>query len=341
LCGCRACPDRFAGRRPRREPSTTPAGGVSAAGNDISWPQCPKNLGGYNLPGPQAGAKFVVIGLTAGGSFGANPCLGRQVAEARARHLWAGVYAISTYPTSAQLARYGGTGTSTQRLWRAGRAEARFNLAMMRRAGLRAPIVWVDVEPRTTSPWSADRAANIAVIDGVLAGYKAGGVRAGLYSYAKAWTPITGGWALPAVPTWVPVGSKGKAVALARCAVASFSGAKPWMVQWTDGKRDYDYTCPGITGTASVGSVLTLYQNTVLAPHSRGPAVVALQVRLGGLKANGVFGPATKSKVVAFQRARHLRANGVVTTAVWRALGAGVAYVPVSGSRVGALFAST
>lgn len=326
---------------PHSVASPTPDGGVPAAGNDISWPQCARGGGGYGLPGPQASATFVVIGLTDGGSFRANPCLRTQVAAAKAAHLWTGVYAISSYPTRTQLSRYGGTGPLATRLRRVGAAQARFNLASMRRVGLRAPMVWVDVEPRTRTPWSRSIANNNAVIDGVLAGYKAGGVGSGLYSYVKAWKPITGARALPDVPTWVPVGSKGRSVARSRCAVASFAGSKPLIVQWTDGRRDFNVTCPGITGTAATGSLLTRHLSSRLAVGSRGPAVAALQARLGGVKIDGVFGHQTKVRVVAFQRARRLRVTGVATDALWRTMGAGRPYVPVTGSKIRTLFAST
>jgi hypothetical protein len=231
--------------------SRVPAPGVTVAGNDISWPQCPKGSGGYGLPGPTASATFVVIGLTDGGSFRANPCLARQVAAAKARHLWTAAYAISTYPSSSELARYGGTGSLTVRLARVGRVQATFNVTTMRRAGLRSPIVWVDVEPKQKSPWSTRATSNNAVIGGALSGYRLRGVRAGLYSYGKAWRPITGDRFMPGVPTWVPVGSKGRTEARRRCAMASFSGDKPWLVQWTDGVRDYNLTCPGVTGKAA------------------------------------------------------------------------------------------
>jgi hypothetical protein len=315
---------------------------VRRRSNDISWPRCPGSQGGYDLAGPTPGASFAVLGLTNGGSFRANPCLGRQVRGVKARHLWAGAYAISTYPTSAELARYGGTGTMAERLRRAGAAQVRFNLATMARVGLRPPMVWVDVEPRTRSPWSASTANNNAVIDGVIARYRAAGVRAGIYSYDRAWKKITGGRVLPGVATWVPVGHKGRAVAAARCVVPSYTGSKPWLTQWTDGVRDYNLTYPGVTGKAARGNLLTPHLNVRLTIGSRGGSVVMLQRRLGGLKADGAFGPKTWARVVAFQRARHLTANGIVGSAEWRALGAGTGtYTPPVRGITGALFTST
>jgi Putative peptidoglycan binding domain len=322
--------------------SPAPAPGATAYGNDISWPQCPKGGGGYGLPGPMASASFVVLGLTDGGSFRANPCLARQVASGKTGHLWAGAYAVSTYPTSEQLTRYGGTGILRVRLGRVGAAQAGFNINTMARVGLRSPMVWVDVEPSTRTPWSATAVNNNAVIDGVIARYQAAGLRAGIYSYEKAWKAITGGRVLPGVPTWVPVGHKGRVVAAATCAVASYAGHKPWLTQWTDGVRDYDLTCPGVTGRDAGGNLLTPYLNVGLASGSRGGAVAVLQRRLGGLNVTGVFGPATRARVVAFQHARHLTPNGIVGSAVWRALGAGTGtYTPPVRGFIGALFAST
>ena len=237
--------------------SPAPAPGATVHGNDISWPQCPKSGGGNGLPGPMASASFAVLGLTDGGSFRANPCLARQVATVKTRHLWAGAYAVSTYPTNAELARDGGNGTMTQRLRRVGAAQAGFNLATMARVGLQSPMVWVDVEPRTQSPWSASADNNNAVIDGVIARYRAAGIRAGIYSYNKAWKAITGARFLPGVPTWVPVGHTSGAEAAATCAVTSYAGSRPWLTQWTDDVRDYDLACPGVTGRAQRGNLLT------------------------------------------------------------------------------------
>jgi len=322
--------------------SAAPAPGATAYGNDISWPQCPKRGGGNGLPGPMTSASFAVLGLTDGGSFRPNPCLARQVASVKTRHLWAGAYAIATYPINAELARYGGTGTMTERLRRVGAAQASFNLATMARVGLQPPMVWVDVEPRTRSPWSASTTNNNAVIDGVIARYKTAGIRAGIYSYNKAWKAITGARVMAGVPTWVPVGHAGRAVAAATCAVASYAGSKPLLTQWTDDVRDYNLTCPGVTGRAARGNLLTPYLNVGLASGSRGDAVAMLQRHLGAPTANGAFGPTTRARVIAFQRAHHLTANGIVGSAEWRALGAGSGTytAPVRGL-MGALFAST
>jgi Putative peptidoglycan binding domain len=322
--------------------SPAPVSGATEYGNDISWPQCPRDGGGNGLPGPMTSASFALLGLTDGGSFRVNPCLARQVVSVKTRHLWAGAYAVSTYPTDAELARYGGTGTLTQRLRRVGAAQAGFNLATMARVGLQSPMVWVDVEPRTQSPWSASADDNNALIDGVIAGYQTAGRRAGIYSYNKAWKVITGARLLPGVPTWVPVGHSSRADAAATCAQASYAGGKPWLTQWTDDVRDYNLTCPGVTGRVARGNLLTPYLNVGLASGSHGSAVVVLQRRLGAPRADGVFGSATRASVIAFQRAHRLTANGRVGSAEWRALGAGNGtYTPPVPGFMGDLFAST
>lgn len=225
--------------------------GPTAYGNDISWPQYPKRVGGYGLPGPTSNASFAVLGLTDGGSLRANPCLASQVESVNAAHLWAGAYAIVTYPTDAQLARHGGNGTLLSRLGRVGAAQAGFNLSTMARVGLRSPMVWMDIEPSTRSPWSTSAVNNNAVIDGVVAGYKTAGVRVGIYSYNRAWKAITGSRLLPGLASWVTVGHQGQRVAAASCALVSYSGSKPWLVQWASASRDYDLTCPGATRWAA------------------------------------------------------------------------------------------
>ncbi|MCW2601698.1 MAG: hypothetical protein JWM02_3527 [Frankiales bacterium] len=324
--------------------SPRPVAGSSVYGGDISWPNCPKGLGipqrrSQGQPMPVAAAKFVVLGLTNGPAFYPNPCLASQVAWAKARHLWTGAYNITTYPTSAQLARYGGTGAMVSRLRRVGVAAAAFNLDTMRKAGLRVPMIWVDVEHVNGWSWSARPSYNNAFLDGMFARYAAAGIRTGVYSYSYGWREITGGRSLPRTPVWATSGSNTRSAAVARCAARSFSSGPTMLAQWSDGRRDYDITCPGVTGTAGHPNVLTRHQSTRLAQGTKGAAVTALQHRLGAT-ADGWFGPRTRAKVVAFQRSHTLPANGIVDRSVWRALGAGTT-TPGHPSKMPALFAST
>ena len=54
---------------------------------------------------------------------------------------------------------------------------------------------------------------------------------------------------------------------------------------------------------------------------ARGEQVRALQRNLGGLAADGVFGPKTAESVRRFQRANGLKVDGIVGRRTWRALG--------------------
>ena len=223
--------------------STAPP--ATAYGNDISWPNCPKGVGdrSLGLPMPTSGAHFVVVGLTNGPGFTANPCLASQVAWVKARHKWAAAYAVLSYPTAAQLRAYGGSGALPTRLTRVGATQANRNVSAMRRAGLRAPMVWVDVEPVRLAPWTRTPAYNNAVLNGAVAAYKAAGLRVGFYSYAYGWKEITGGRRLSSYPTWVPSGGATRDSAQRRCGQASFSGGPVAMGQWTYAQRDHNVTC--------------------------------------------------------------------------------------------------
>lgn len=241
--------------------SSLPARGRAAVGGDVSWPNCPKGMGmasrrSLGLPMPVPGSQFVVIGLTNGPGHTRNPCLAAQVAWAKARHLWTSAYAVASYPTLAQVRKYGGHGTTMVKLRREGVAQARQNVVALHRAGLRSPMVWVDVEPVHGLPWSRFARLNNAFLDGVFAGYRSAGLRVGVYSYAYGWRQITGGRRLPAYPTWVPSGGAQSASALRRCGQPSFSGGRVVLGQWTVSGRDHNVTCPGVTGTATRPSLM-------------------------------------------------------------------------------------
>jgi peptidoglycan hydrolase-like protein with peptidoglycan-binding domain len=80
---------------------------------------------------------------------------------------------------------------------------------------------------------------------------------------------------------------------------------------------------PTTTSSSSTSSsALRSYAATTLSYDDRGPAVTALQKALRITPVSGWFGPATRSAVIAFQKAHRLDPDGVVGPATWRALGA-------------------
>jgi peptidoglycan hydrolase-like protein with peptidoglycan-binding domain len=79
-------------------------------------------------------------------------------------------------------------------------------------------------------------------------------------------------------------------------------------------------TAPRSVHAAAPTGRYAAYERIVLRVGSRGPAVRVLQAALRIHLVDGVFGPQTKAGVIAYQTARKLRADGIVTSAVWRAL---------------------
>ena len=67
-------------------------------------------------------------------------------------------------------------------------------------------------------------------------------------------------------------------------------------------------------------SPLSPYTSVVLRRGSSGTAVKALQKALGGLVVDGSFGPATETRLKAYQQSKGLAVTGVTDTKVWMAL---------------------
>jgi hypothetical protein len=158
---------------------------------------------------------------------------------------------MTTYPSRTQYRRYGNAGpypttTRSTRLENAGYAEAAYNVVSLADVGLSVPMVWVDVEPYSVAPWSHHKAANRAVIRGVIRGYRHDGLRVGLYTYARGWAQIVGRWRLSKYPTWVPSGT-GTAHGAAKACRAGPSGGRTWVTQWSTRGRDHDLACPATT----------------------------------------------------------------------------------------------
>jgi hypothetical protein len=224
-------------------------------GADFSWPQCPKGMGipqkrTEGAPMPTDAARFVVVGLTNGPSFVANPCLESHLAWVQERHLLAAAYSVVSYPDGRTLAQlrdrgpYAGA-TKLGALRNVGYQAALFNVDTMRRVGFRTPVVWIDVEPVTDFEWSADVEANGAVVQGMVRGYHDAGYRIGFYSIPSLWDRVVGPLRFGA-PEWRPAGERGLAEAIHRCGDAwSFQGGRAVLGQWVEDRRDRNVTCPG------------------------------------------------------------------------------------------------
>ncbi len=213
-------------------------------GADISWPQCPPGMGiehkeTSGQPMPTDEAEYVVVGLTNGPGFHANPCLADQVAWVRQRGLLMAAYSVISWPDEAAQAEYGG-------LQEAGYAQAQFNVASMEAAGLESPLVCLDVEQVPFYEWSADKNANAQVVVGAAQGYLDAGYRVGVYSTPYIWESLVGDLAF-GVPEWRAAGQTSQAEALDRCGDDwSIQGGEAVLGQWVQDARDKNITCPRI-----------------------------------------------------------------------------------------------
>jgi hypothetical protein len=223
-------------------------------GADISWPQCPPGMGiphkeSSGQPMPRADAEYVVVGLTNGPGFHANPCLADQVGYARERGLLVAAYSVISWPDEAAQEQYGG-------LQEAGQAQAQFNLRSMSAAGLDSPIIWLDVEQVPHYEWSTSTAANAEVVLGAAKGYAEAGYRVGVYSTPAIWTGIVGDLSL-GVPEWRAAGQTSQQEALSRCGDDwRIQGGDAVLAQWVEDSRDRNITCPG--AEARLGEFFTL-----------------------------------------------------------------------------------
>ena len=224
-------------------------------GADVSWPQCPPGMGipqkrSHGAPMPVDAARYVIIGLTNGPAFYPNPCLKSQTDWVRSRNLLAGAYSVISYPEQRHFDAYKNKGpydasTRLGALSNVGYQQAVFNLANMKRAGLRSPVIWLDVEPVPDFDWPRDLAANAAVVKGAARGYTDGGFRIGAYSTQALWQHVVGDLQL-GIPEWRAAGQTSRAEALRRCGVdRMFQGGEAVLGQWVEADRDMNVTCPG------------------------------------------------------------------------------------------------
>ena len=121
----------------------------------------------------------------------------------------------------------------------------------MKRAGLRSPVVWLDVEPVPDYDWPRDLAANAAVVRGC---------RARLHRRRLPHRRLLHPGALaarrrrpaPGLPEWRAAGQTSRAEALRRCGPdRMFQGGDGVIGQWVEAGRDQNVTCPGTSARAA------------------------------------------------------------------------------------------
>jgi hypothetical protein len=232
---------------------------AAPTGVDISWPECPHTMGipsrrGQDKPMPAPTSQFVIVGLTNGPAFHRNPCIAREMTWVRNHDVWRSAYSVTTYPHPAELSTHGrtgpyGTADVYARLRNVGWSQARFNAATMRANHVVTPFVWVDVEYSPGNPWSGSAHRNRAVVNGLLAGYRAAGYRVGIYSTRSMWADIVGGHRFD-LPEWRTAGQTSQSVARRRCGSAQIQGGRAVLAQWSSPSKDYDLLCPGYGAAA-------------------------------------------------------------------------------------------
>ena len=116
----------------------------------------------------------------------------------------------------------------------------------MQRAGLRTPVVWIDVEPVPDFEWTTDLAANAAVVTGTARGYQDAGYAIGTYSTPALWDVVVGDLAL-GIPEWRAAGQTSRDEARNRCGPDwVIQGGEAVLGQWVEADRDQNITCPGV-----------------------------------------------------------------------------------------------
>jgi peptidoglycan hydrolase-like protein with peptidoglycan-binding domain len=175
--------------------------------------------------------------------------------------------------------------------------------------GVAGPSTWLAVERaaypllpyRSTTLRQGSRGAAVTALQRALrvtadGGFGARTKAAVQAAQTRAHRPATG---VVDVRTWLAV--EQQAYPLGRRLVAAPSAPKP---------------TPSAVTTSSVSA----YKGTVLRKGARGNAVKALQRGLGMKSVNGVYDAHTAGTVAKFQKARKLRATGVVDRATWNAV---------------------
>jgi hypothetical protein len=236
-------------------------GKQSTLGNDVSWPQC-----GKDLPTGQA---FAIVGVNNGLANNTNPCLKEQLEWAATSSGNTAQPEVSLYVNTANPGNSGSWWPSSNEYpigsavnnpygscgekdygkacaYMYGYAKA-WDDAHIR--GISNPsdyVWWLDVESENS--WSTDKDANRAVLEGMTDFFHSIDVKdVGIYSTGLQWSRIVGTVGnssnLYSLPSWL-AGARTVTGAKANCSDPPLTaGGEVTLTQFVTRKFDYNYSC--------------------------------------------------------------------------------------------------
>jgi len=236
-------------------------GGQSLLGNDVSWPQCSKDL--------PKGQAFGIVGVNNGLANNTNPCLREQLEWAAASpgvptqppvSLYVNTAnpgnAGSWWPTSNEYpigrtvnnpygsCEEGDYGTACAYMY--GYAKAYDNAYVRGVSNPRDYFWWLDVE--TENSWTGNKDANRAVLEGMTDFFHSIEVEGvGIYSTGLQWSRIVGTVSstsnLYSLPSWL-AGARNAFRAANACSSAPLTGGgKVVLTQFVANGFDYNHPC--------------------------------------------------------------------------------------------------
>jgi hypothetical protein len=213
------------------------AGGIAGGnvGIDISWPQCGKPVpGGYG---------FVVVGVTGGRPFTANPCFAGQWRWAMHTAPKTQVYINLEYGQSSDGPLVCVDGEDLCMAYNFGYRSAAdaFGFAVNQTGGATrtGTVWWLDVE--TENVWSDNTDLNSFVIQGALDYMQRHeGQTTGIYSTRYQFGQIAGGYAPPRTPNWVAGADSVDDWDMCHGRWSLWPGGDVWLFQYLNLEIDLD-----------------------------------------------------------------------------------------------------
>jgi hypothetical protein len=268
------------------------AAASSAAGYDISYPQC-------NGAFPTSPA-FGIVGVNDGKPYSVNPCLG--TGDGPSELQWAGVNAglyvntanpgpaLSTHwpngqasPEQCNTTTNPGSDTAACAYdygWNAAAdsyqdaVNAYISLGWAQAGATRTPVAnawWLDVE--SANSWTSNTAFNVDALQGE-ADYlnSVGAASVGFYANSSDWLTITGNTtSFAGYQSWIP-GASTLSQAQANCAGGGITGGGVALTQYPSGGFDGDYQC----GVATPSLTFSTASQNLTAGGSSGPMTVSI-----------------------------------------------------------------